>query len=153
MDAKSSPVVECVVVGTDGSVTAARAVERALIVAAALRATAHVVDVVVPPQVGVPLGAPGAEALRGFHSANDARAGMTLADASEIGRSLSLDVITHLEHGDPASCILTVAERVEADLIVVGSRGVDHAGRYVLGSVPEQVLMGARCDVLVVRTT
>jgi nucleotide-binding universal stress UspA family protein len=35
---------------------------------------------------------------------------------------------------------------------VVGNRGLDPAGRYVLGSVPEAVLHATACDVLIVRT-
>jgi nucleotide-binding universal stress UspA family protein len=53
--------------------------------------------------------------------------------------------------GPPAKAILTVAEDIEADLIVTGSRNRGAVARAVLGSVSTEVLHGARCDVLVVQ--
>ena len=43
-------------------------------------------------------------------------------------------------------------ERIEADLIVVGSKGMSGAGRFLLGSVPDRVSHHASCTVLIVRT-
>jgi nucleotide-binding universal stress UspA family protein len=48
--------------------------------------------------------------------------------------------------------ILRVADEVNADLIVVGNKGMRGAGR-VLGSVPNSVAHKATCSVLIVRTT
>ena len=53
--------------------------------------------------------------------------------------------------GGPAGRgILTVADDIEADLIVTGSRAQGRIARTVLGSVSTEILHGARCDVLVV---
>ena len=49
------------------------------------------------------------------------------------------------------TALVSVAETVHADLIVVGNRGMQGA-RRVLGSVPNHVSHHARCDVLVVDT-
>jgi nucleotide-binding universal stress UspA family protein len=46
--------------------------------------------------------------------------------------------------------ILDVAKEASADLIVVGTRGRSRLGRFLLGSVAEEVLRGADRDVLVV---
>ena len=55
--------------------------------------------------------------------------------------------------GHSSNTILEYADKIGADLIVLGSRGLDPAGRYVLGSVPEKVLFDSHGhDVLVVRT-
>jgi len=51
--------------------------------------------------------------------------------------------------GDPLDVILATAERVGADLIVIGSRGME---RRIFGSVPNSVTHKAQCDVLVVQT-
>ena len=59
---------------------------------------------------------------------------------------------THAVPGDPADVVLMVAEEVEADLIVIGNRGMRGA-RRVLGSVPNSIAHGAQCSVLVVDTT
>jgi nucleotide-binding universal stress UspA family protein len=63
-------------------------------------------------------------------------------------------VTEHLVQGEPAAQIAHVADTIGADLIVLGSRGLDASGRYVLGSVPERLLFDPHGhDVLVVRTT
>ena len=77
-----------------------------------------------------------------------------LAHAAALGRNLGAAVTEHLVQGEPAAQIAHVADTIGADLIVLGSRGLDSAGRYVLGSVPEKVLFDAHGhDVLIVRTT
>ncbi len=55
--------------------------------------------------------------------------------------------------GDPADAILDVAEEQEADLIIVGNRGMAGAERFLLGSVPNKVSHHAPCSVLIIRTT
>ena len=57
----------------------------------------------------------------------------------------------HAVMGDPVDAILDTAESIGADLIVVGSKGMRGARRY-LGSVPNSVAHGAHCAVLVVKT-
>lgn len=52
--------------------------------------------------------------------------------------------------GDPATEILAEAERMHADLIVVGSRGQGRVRQALLGSVAREVLRGANRPVLVV---
>ena len=57
----------------------------------------------------------------------------------------------HPAAGDPAEVILGVARDVDADLIVVGNRGM-HGARRVLGSVPNTLSHHADCSVLIVQT-
>jgi nucleotide-binding universal stress UspA family protein len=54
-------------------------------------------------------------------------------------------------HGDPAALIVDEAEKEHAELIVIGTRGLSAAKRWLLGSVSTKVLHHAPCDVLVVR--
>lgn len=58
----------------------------------------------------------------------------------------------HAMPGDPVDAILQVAEESDADLVVVGNKGMKGAGR-VLGSVPNAVSHRAPCSVLIVATT
>ena len=58
----------------------------------------------------------------------------------------------HAAKGDPAEAIVRVADRLDADLIVVGNRGMKGV-RRVLGSVPNSVAHLANCSVLIVDTT
>jgi nucleotide-binding universal stress UspA family protein len=57
----------------------------------------------------------------------------------------------HAAQGNADDVILSTALEVGADLIVVGSKGMRGARRY-LGSVPNSVAHGAHCAVLVVKT-
>jgi nucleotide-binding universal stress UspA family protein len=63
------------------------------------------------------------------------------------------DVETYAREGDPADAILDVAEETDADLIVVGNKGMTGARRFLLGSVPNKVSHHAPCNVMIVRTT
>jgi nucleotide-binding universal stress UspA family protein len=56
-----------------------------------------------------------------------------------------------LEEGDAATQILRVAQDTACDLIVMGTHGNTGLGRFLMGSVAEQVLRGAACPVLTVR--
>jgi nucleotide-binding universal stress UspA family protein len=59
---------------------------------------------------------------------------------------------THALPGDPSDALLTVAEEVDADVIVVGNKGM-RGVHHVLGSVPNSVSHKAECSVLIVNTT
>lgn len=53
--------------------------------------------------------------------------------------------------GDPAEKIIDEAEREHVDLVVMGSRGLNTAQRWLLGSVSTKVVQHAPCNVFVVR--
>jgi nucleotide-binding universal stress UspA family protein len=53
--------------------------------------------------------------------------------------------------GDPADEIVATASAFDADLVVVGARGLGGLERALLGSVSEKVLHHARCPVLIVK--
>lgn len=59
-------------------------------------------------------------------------------------------IVKEIEVGDPADAILTVAADEEMDLIIMGSRGLNAAQRFLLGSVSTKVATHAPCAVLVV---
>jgi nucleotide-binding universal stress UspA family protein len=63
----------------------------------------------------------------------------------------SLEITTEVLEGSPKGLIVDEAERWDADLIVVGSRGRGAAGRFLLGSVSLAVAMRTPCSVEIVR--
>ena len=63
---------------------------------------------------------------------------------------LGVKAVGHLVEDDPASAILDTADDVEADLVVVGSRGLGRATRFLRGSVSSKVASHAKRSVLVV---
>jgi nucleotide-binding universal stress UspA family protein len=141
-----------IVVGTDGSPTAAEAVRRAHRLAGAFRADLHVVNAYRPPAAVLASAEPGfgPSALLEWDAA--AREGACrLLDDVAAGLAGPIPVTTHVVPAHPATALLSVAEAVGADLIVVGNRGMK-GPRRVLGSIPNNVSHHASCDVLVVDT-
>ncbi len=72
-----------------------------------------------------------------------------------VGRAKQegVDAEPYPREGDPADAILDVAEETNADLIVVGNKGMTGAKRFLLGSVPNKVSHHAPTGVYIVRTT
>lgn len=143
-----------VVVGTDGSATAEDAVRTAAGMAAAFGARLTVVTAFAHD--------PDAEAELQASVPEDVRWALTdrtqAEEKAQHGRALAkeagaTDVVVATDEGPPADVLLAVATDVGADLLVVGSRGMTGASRFVLGSVANTVSHHAPCDVLVVHTT
>ncbi len=79
----------------------------------------------------------------------DERARKGRAIAHQVGAD---DVIIRVDSGEPAAVLLDAAEDMSADVIVVGSKGMTSAKRFVLGNVPNKVSHHASCDVVIVHT-
>jgi nucleotide-binding universal stress UspA family protein len=137
-----------IVVGTDGSETAMIAVERAGELARLTGARLHVVSSYHPARPQLAGRAPAGE----FTIAPDFKADAVLGGAAGRLRAHGVEVEEHGPKGDPADALVDIARREGADLIVMGSLGMQGA-RRVLGSVPNKVSHNAPCDVLIVRTT
>src|SRR5207247_3421073 len=55
--------------------------------------------------------------------------------------------------GDPADVIVELADRMDADLVVVGDVGMGGAKRFRLGGIADRVSHNMPCDLLIVRTS
>jgi nucleotide-binding universal stress UspA family protein len=143
-----------IVVGTDGSETAGKAVQEAIDLAKSVGASVYVVSAYEPvPQARLREEARQApEDLQWMINPRE-DVDSTLSDAADHVRGAGLDVETFAREGDPADAILDVAEERDADLIVVGNKGMTGAKRFLLGSVPNRVSHHAPCSVLIIRTT
>lgn len=151
----------CVVVGSDGSPTAERAVRhgaelaavdgaRMVVVTAYEAAHRSAMDQLAGTEPGGDDGAP-----------DDVRWMLTdrgQADGvAQRGRAIAHEagvqgVVIQSDEGDPAEVLIDAARFYDADLLVVGSVGLVGAQRFLLGSVAGSVLHHAPCDVLVVDT-
>jgi nucleotide-binding universal stress UspA family protein len=142
------------VAGTDGSETAQLAVDRAGELAHALGATVHVVSSYATTSPGAWMAAAGGVAFAELPTAQEAeaQAEAIVARAREHLERRGLSVRTHVCCGDPAEALITIAGDEQAQMIVVGNRGMNGA-RRVLGSVPNRVSHRARCGVLIVPTS
>jgi nucleotide-binding universal stress UspA family protein len=74
-----------------------------------------------------------------------------LKRAQHYVRDQGVELDTHTREGDPAEVIIEVANEQQADLIVVGSRGLTGIKRFLLGSVSNKVSHHAPCSVMIVR--
>jgi nucleotide-binding universal stress UspA family protein len=143
-----------IVVGTDGSDTASQAVRQAVDLARAVGAKLELVSAYepVPAQRLSEERRQTPEDLQwAINPREDVDA--TLEAAAAIAREAEVPVDVYPRQGDPADAILDVAEEQQADLIVVGNKGMTGAKRFLLGSVPNKVSHHAPCSVLIIRTT
>ena len=140
-----------IVVGTNGTETADKAVTRAVELAKLTGAVLHVVSAYEPAPAHVGGSRPPAEAA-GWAITPHFKVDAVLERATDIAKGGGVEIELHGPKGDAASAIVGVAEETNADQIVLGSKGMQGA-RRVLGSVPNKVSHRAPCDVLIVQTT
>jgi len=143
-----------IVVGTDGSQTASEAVRQAVELAKEIGAKIQLVSAYEPVPASR-LREEKREAPEDLQWMVNPREEVdnTLSEAADTVKEAGVDVETFARQGDPADAILDVAEETDADLIVVGNKGMTGAKRFLLGSVPNKVSHHAPCSVLIIRTT
>jgi nucleotide-binding universal stress UspA family protein len=151
---KGRTMFKLIVVGTDGSDTAAQAVRQAVDLAKSVGAGIELVSAYEP----VPaqrLSDERRQAPEDIQWAINPREDVeaTLEGAATVAREAGVPVNVYARQGDPADAIVDVAEEREADLIIVGNKGMTGARRFLLGSVPNKISHHAPCSVLIVRTT
>jgi nucleotide-binding universal stress UspA family protein len=146
-----------IVVGTDGSATAAKAVEIAGELARVCGAAVHVVTAYPPVRSSV-LATVGASGTGGLATpawlGDDERvaAEEVVRQAGERLAQVGVSANTIARLGEPADALLATAEEVAADLVVVGNRGMTGVRRYLLGSVADRVAHHAHCSVHIAHT-
>jgi len=134
--------VKKILIASDGSDSAHEALEFGLDLAAEQDARAIIVHVA--PAVDV---MPGAN----FAYVAPEHDREPLREAAKIAAEQGVDVETELLKGKPADEIVTYADTIDADLIVVGSRGHGAIASALIGSVSRGVLHESRRPVLIVR--
>ena len=120
-----------ILVGTDGSATAARAVDRAVEVATVTGASLTVL------------------------SAGKGDSGLKVAQQeADRHRDSGVQIDARSSSKDPVSALIDTAEEGGYDLIVVGNKGMTGARRFIpIGAVPNKVIHHLPTAVLIVRTT
>lgn len=134
-----------IVVGYDGSTAARKAFDAALELAARDHAELHVVSVGRPSEIADDVETEAViEHTRAYHR-------RLLADLKASAATKQVKTHYEVAVGHPAEQIIYYADRIGADLIVVGDRGRSNFARLLLGSVSKQVTEHAGRPVLVVR--
>lgn len=126
-----------IVVGSDGSHTSLQALTAAIGLASQHGAELHIVSSF--PQLRHPQG--------GYDDPRHA-ASPVLSESADIARNAGVEPTSHPTSGIPADDLVKVAREINADLVVVGNKGMTGKGR-VLGSVPNTVAHHAPCSVLI----
>jgi nucleotide-binding universal stress UspA family protein len=143
-----------IVVGTDGSETATEAVRTAIGLAKLSKGKLEIVSAYEPiPQQRLK--------EEGEHISGDVShvvnpredVQFVLDKAAAEAKKAKVDVVTHPREGEPADAILDVAEENNADLVLVGNKGMTGTKRFLLGSVPNKISHHSPCDVWIVKTT
>ena len=120
-----------ILVGTDGSKTAARAVERAVDVARASGATLTIIS-----------------------AARADKGEQVVAAEAERHAGSGVTIDTKVVDGEPVASLIDVARSGGYDLLVMGNRGMTGVTRFLrLGSVPNKVSHHLPCSLLIVKTT
>jgi nucleotide-binding universal stress UspA family protein len=124
-------VYQKILVGTDGSGTAAKAVDRAVDVARAAGSTLTI-----------------------FSAARREKAEQIVAEEAKRHASSGVAIDTKVAEGEPAGALIEACRSGDYDLMVLGNRGMTGVTRFLrLGSVPNKVSHHLPCSVLIVKTT
>ena len=138
-----------ILVAIDGSVVSEQAFEAAVEQARAWKANLHAVYVV---ETGLFTDIPVDSKLEVMYSLLEQEGSGALDRVKEIAKKKSIDVQTHFEQGHAGDTIIATAQKLNADLIVMGSHGKSNVDRLLLGSVSSFVVEHSSVSVLVVRS-
>lgn len=143
---------QTVVVGTDGSDSSLRAVDRAGQIAAGAHARLIVTTAYFPQSED----ARAADLLKdeGYKMSGNAPIYAILREAKDRAKAAGAENIEEKAVvGAPVDALVELAEEVNADLLVVGNVGLSTIAGRLLGSVPANVARRSKTDVLIVHTS
>ena len=148
------PAYKTIVVGTDGSATSFAAVERAAGVAADSGAQLVIVSAYTPASSEDTASAEDALKDEAYLVTGWTPAEEALREASDRAQKAGAGkVSTHAEDGAPVDVLRKAVKDHNADLLVVGNKGLNTFSGRLLGSVPSDATRRAGIDVLVVHTS
>jgi nucleotide-binding universal stress UspA family protein len=138
--------METVLVATDGSPTAACALEFAIALCRKSGARLEVLTVRTLAQHG------DRDAPFSDHMDVQPVVERIATEAAERARALGIDATWHTAYGSPAAVIEEAAEELAADLVIVGSHGRSGLKRVLLGSVSKSLASSCSIPVTIVRS-
>lgn len=145
---------QTVVVGTDGSESSYRAVDRAAEVARDSGAKLVLACAYYPAEKDIVNQAQDALGDEAYQVVGSAPADDSLSRAADRAAAAGATKVERIARiGAPVETLLKVLQEQNADLLVVGNRGLNTLAGRILGSVPSDTARRAKCDVLIVRTT
>lgn len=139
--------IKTVLLATDLTAVSETATTQAIDLAASIGARLLVVNVIDLGERGGGRVGPYSSVVR-VDQQRASREGLLLTIVDQA-RMRGIEAAFLLWTGEPGQGIVAAAEAESADLIVVGTRGLDRAGRFLLGSVSDYVVYHSACPVLV----
>jgi nucleotide-binding universal stress UspA family protein len=150
----SSTPYATVLVGTDGSESSFRAVDRAALIARDAGATLLLACAYRPMSAREVQEANDALGGESYKVSGSTPAEDVLRDAAERAKGLGAKKVdTEAIEGDPVDALVDLVKSRGVDLLVVGNRGLNSLAGRLLGSVPANISHRASCDVLIVHTS
>ncbi|WP_067050114.1 universal stress protein [Methanofollis ethanolicus] len=137
-----------IVVAVDGSEISQKAFEVALSEAKMWNAALHVIYVVETSRFS---SLPMDNTMEVIYSLLEKEGREIFEKSTAQAAAEGISIVTHLRDGHAGTEVLALAEELQADLIVIGSRGKSGIDRLLLGSVSAHVVQDSRCTTMVVR--
>jgi nucleotide-binding universal stress UspA family protein len=148
---KSQPLLKTIVVGTDFSVCAARALSFAVSLGASQGAKVHIVHVLVEPvqafDVAGALPYLDVSTQKEWEEATKKRLAAAVASAEKRGVAATSEFLW----GRPSDAIIDSAKKAKASLVVLGTHGRNALEKLLIGSTAERVVRLCPVPVLTVR--
>jgi nucleotide-binding universal stress UspA family protein len=137
-----------IVAAVDGSEQSVGAARTALDMARSAGASVTFISVVRPPEGwwGLEGAPPSPEVLSEAVASGSRELNRVVSELDTSG--VTIEKVNEL--GDPASTIINLCERLDADMLVIGRRGAGLVERMMLGSVADRLAHHAPCALLIV---
>jgi nucleotide-binding universal stress UspA family protein len=137
-----------IVVAVDGSEISQKAFEVALSEAKMWNAALHLIYVVETSRFS---SLPMDNTMEVIYSLLEKEGQEIFETSTARAAAEGISLVTHLKDGHAGTEIIALAEELQADLIVIGSRGKSGIDRLLLGSVSTHVVQDSKCTTMVVR--
>lgn len=142
-------MIQQILVPTDGSASALKALEHACLIQRATQAKIHLLHIPEVPVAKDALGAKVGAAPANYTPEKGRLVGeRLLEEVWQAAGGDSDDVTYHISEGRPAQVIVQQATDLGVDMIIMGSRGLSNLKSLVVGSVSHKVSHIAPCPVI-----
>ncbi|AGB02850.1 universal stress protein UspA-like protein [Methanoregula formicica SMSP] len=143
------PVFANILVALDGSPAGQKALDRAVEMARAGETKLHAAYVV---ETGLFSSLPTDNTVEIMYNVLQKEGEAVLDKAKTDAAAHGITLSTHLKFGHAGSEVIALADKVKADLIIVGSHGKSQTDRLLIGSVSTFIVTHSRVSTMVVRS-
>lgn len=142
-------VFNTILVAIDGSEASQRALDKAVDMAKAGNASLHAAYVV---ETGLFSSLPADNTVEIMYNVLRKEGEAVLEKAKVTGAAKGVSLTGHIRSGHAGSEVITLADTIKADIIIVGSHGKSQTDRLLIGSVSTFVVTHSTVSTLVVRS-